>query len=67
MIDLLNMRNDDMVSPAALMASTEMMYSRLFKSVMRGEDFFVVNVMITRLFSHLIRKSVSFMFHVSDD
>ena len=65
MVDPLNMRNGDMVSPAALMASTEVMYSRLSESAMRGGGFFVVNVMTTRLLPHPIRKPVSSMFHVS--
>ena len=67
MIDFLNMRNDDMMSSTTLMISTKMMYLQLFEFVMRDEDFFVINVMITQLFSHSIQKSVSFMFHVFDD
>ena len=67
MINFLNMRNDDMMSLTTLMILTKMMYSRLFESVMRDEDFFIINVMITRLLSHSIRKSISFMFHIFDD
>ena len=61
------MKNDDMMSSTALMTSTKMMYLQLFEFVMRDESFFVINVMITRLLSHSIRKSVSFMFYVFDD
>ena len=67
MINFLNMKNDDIMSLTTLIILMKMMYLRLFESVMRDEGFFIINVIITRLLSHLIQKLISFMFHVFDD
>ena len=60
------MRKNNMISLTALMISTEMIYSRLFESIMLGNDFFVVNITIIQVFAHSIRKSISSIFHVFD-
>ena len=54
------------MSPATLMTSKAVIYSRLSESVMRGEGLLIINVTIRRLLPHLMRKSVSSIFHIFD-
>ena len=55
-----------MISLTTLMILTKIIYLQLFKFIIRDEKFFVINVTITRLFTYLLRKSISFIFHVFD-
>ena len=56
-----------MMLSTALMTLTKMIYSQLFKSVMRDKDCFIINVIIKRFFLYSIQKSISFIFHVFDN
>ena len=66
-INFLKIRKNDMMSSTTLMTSIDVIYLRLFKLIMRDENFLVINITIIQLLSHSIRKLISFMFHVFDN
>ena len=47
--DFLKIRKNNMISLAALIIITKMIYSQLFKFIMRDEDFFIINVTIYKI------------------
>ena len=46
MKNFLNIRNNDIISSTTLIIFVDVIYSRLFESVMRDEDFLIINVII---------------------
>ena len=55
-----------MMSSTTLMIFIDVIYSRLSESVIRDEDFLMINIITKRFLSYFIQKFVSFIFYVSD-
>ena len=64
--NFLEIRKNNIILSTTLMISTKIIDLRLSESIMHDRDFFIINIIITQSLAYLIRKSISFIFHILD-